>query len=65
MAFLASGSFRSLHVIIAVAFGLNNAAIMKLVPVYVSKSVGGASGWVRRIGCFWRIWDPSLLGKVV
>ena len=39
-------------IVIAVAFGFNNAAVMKLVPVYVAKSVGGASGWVGGLGAF-------------
>ena len=51
--------------VIAIAFGLNNAAIMKLVPVYVSKSVGGASGWVGGLGAFGGFVIPPLLGKVV
>lgn len=51
--------------IIAVAFGFNNAAVMKLVPVYVSKSVGGASGWVGGLGAFGGFLIPILLGKIV
>lgn len=51
--------------VIAVAFGLNNAAIMKLAPVYVSKSVGGASGWVGGLGAFGGFVIPPVLGKVV
>ena len=51
--------------VIAVAFGLNNAAIMKLVPVDVSKSVGGASGWVGGLGAFGGFVIPPVLGKVV
>ena len=51
--------------VIAVAFGLNNAAIMKLVPVYVSKSVGGATGWVGGLGAFGGFVIPPVLGKVV
>lgn len=50
--------------VIAVAFGLNNAAIMKLVPVYVSKSVGGASGWVGGLGAFGGFIIPPVLGKI-
>lgn len=49
----------------AIAFGLNNAAIMKLVPVYVSKSVGGASGWVGGLGAFGGFVIPPVLGKTV
>lgn len=51
--------------IIAVAFGFNNAAVMKLVPVYVSKSVGGASGWVGGLGAFGGFVIPPILGKIV
>lgn len=51
--------------VIAIAFGLNNAAIMKLVPVYVSKSVGGASGWVGGLGAFGGFVIPPVLGKIV
>ena len=49
---------------IALAFGLNNAAIMKLVPVYVSKSVGGASGWVGGLGAFGGFVLPPLMGRI-
>lgn len=52
-------------VVIAIAFGMNNAAVMKLVPVYVSKSVGGASGWVGGLGAFGGFVLPPVLGKVV
>lgn len=52
-------------IIIAVAFGFNNAAVMKLVPVYVSKSVGGASGWVGGLGAFGGFLIPIVLGKIV
>lgn len=51
--------------VIAVAFGMNNAAIMKMVPVYVSKSVGGASGWVGGLGAFGGFVIPPVLGKIV
>lgn len=51
--------------VIAVAFGLNNAAVMKLVPVYVSRSVGGASGWVGGLGAFGGFVIPPMLGEVV
>lgn len=51
--------------LIALAFGFNNAAIMKLVPVYVPKAVGGASGWVGGLGAFGGFVFPIILGKVV
>ena len=49
---------------ISLAFGLNNAAIMKLVPAYVPKSVGGASGWVGGLGAFGGFVLPPAMGKV-
>ena len=49
---------------ISVAFGLNNAAIMKLVPAYVPQSVGGASGWVGGLGAFGGFVLPPLMGQV-
>lgn len=51
--------------VIAAAFGLNNAATMKLVPVYVHKSVGGATGWVGGIGAFGGFTIPPVMGDVV
>ncbi|MFV0521338.1 MAG: MFS transporter [Mangrovibacterium sp.] len=51
--------------LIALAFGFNNAAIMKLVPVYVPKSVGGASGWVGGLGAFGGFVFPIILGRIV
>lgn len=51
--------------LIALAFGFNNAAIMKLVPVYVPKSVGGASGWVGGLGAFGGFIFPIVLGRTV
>lgn len=51
--------------VIAVAFGYNNGATMKLVPVYVSKGVGGANGWVGGLGAFGGFVIPPLMGHVV
>lgn len=51
--------------LIAVAFGFNNAATMKLVPVYVSRCVGGANGWVGGLGAFGGFVIPPLMGKFV
>ena len=50
--------------IVALAFGFNNAAVMKLVPVYVSKSVGGASGWVGGLGAFGGFVIPPIMGQI-
>lgn len=37
---------------IAAALGMCNAATFKLVPVFVPKAVGGASGWIGGLGAF-------------
>ena len=51
--------------LISVAFGFNNAATMKLVPVYVSEGVGGANGWVGGLGAFGGFVFPPLMGRLV
>ena len=51
--------------LIAVAFGFNNGATMKLVPVYVSEGVGGANGWVGGLGAFGGFVFPPLMGRIV
>ena len=51
-------------IVMAVAFGFNNAAVMKLVPVYVSQSVGGASGWIGGLGAFGGFVIPPLMGNI-
>lgn len=50
--------------LIAVAFGLNNAAIMKLIPVYIPHSIGGAAGWVGGVGAFGGFLIPPMLGQI-
>lgn len=55
----------AVSVVMAVAFGFNNAAVMKLIPVYVQKSVGGASGWIGGLGAFGGFVFPPLLGQLV
>ena len=39
-------------IILAAGMGIANAAVFKLVPVYVPRSVGGAAGWVGGLGAF-------------
>ena len=51
--------------VIAISFGFNNAATMKLVPVYVSNGVGGANGWVGGLGAFGGFVIPPLMGQIV
>ncbi len=59
------GGLFVVSLLIAVAFGFNNAATMKLVPVYVSNGVGGANGWVGGLGAFGGFAIPPLMGKLV
>ncbi len=50
------------EVILAVGMGIANAAVFKLVPKYVPKAPGGASGWVGGLGAFGGFAVPPLLG---
>ncbi len=50
--------------IIAVALGVNNTAVFKMLPVYIPKAVGGASGWIGGIGAFGGFAFPPLMGAV-
>lgn len=51
--------------IIAIALGMCNAATFKLVPRFVSKAVGGASGWVGGLGAFGGFLIPQLISVFV
>ncbi len=57
--------FFVLTLLISLAFGFNNGATMKLIPVYVSQSVGGANGWVGGLGAFGGFVLPPLMGQMV
>ena len=59
------GGLFAVSLLISVAFGFNNAATMKLVPVYVSQGVGGANGWVGGLGAFGGFVFPPLMGSLV
>lgn len=50
--------------LIAITFGMNNASVMRLVPEYIHKSVGGASGWIGGLGAFGGFVFPPILGEV-
>ena len=50
------------EIIIAAGMGIANAAVFKLVPKYVPKAPGGASGWVGGLGAFGGFAVPPLLG---
>ena len=59
------GGLFAVSLLISVAFGFNNGATMKLVPVYVSEGVGGANGWVGGLGAFGGFVFPPLMGRFV
>ena len=59
------GGLFFVSLLISVAFGFNNGATMKLVPVYVSEGVGGANGWVGGFGAFGGFVFPPLMGRLV
>ena len=59
------GGLFLVSLLISVAFGFNNGATMKLVPVYVSEGVGGANGWVGGLGAFGGFVFPPLMGRLV
>ncbi len=52
-------------VLIAAGMGVNNAAVFKLVPLYVPDYVGGTSGWVGGLGALGGFAVPPLLGYFV
>lgn len=52
-------------IVIAAAMGFNNAATFKMVPKYVEKAIGGASGWVGGLGAFAGFILPPVMGAIV
>jgi len=52
-------------ILLASGMGVNNAAVFKLVPHYVPKSIGGAAGWIGGIGAFGGFVIPPLMGEIV
>ena len=53
------------EIIIGAGMGIANAAVFKLVPKYVPKAPGGASGWVGGLGAFGGFAVPPILGTFV
>jgi len=51
-------------VLLAVGMGISNGAIFKLVPAYVPKAVGGASGWIGGLGAFGGFALPPVMGAI-
>lgn len=50
---------------IGVGMGISNAAVFKMVPEYIRKAPGGASGWVGGLGAFGGFVMPPILGMFV
>lgn len=50
--------------LLASGMGIANAAIFKLVSVYVPKAVGGAAGWVGGLGAFGGFALPPVMGAI-
>lgn len=53
------------ELLIATGMGVNNAAVFKLVPKYVSDAVGGTAGWVGGLGAFGGFVVPPTMGMFV
>jgi NNP family nitrate/nitrite transporter-like MFS transporter len=51
-------------VVLAIGMGFSNAAIFKLVPVYVPETVGGAAGWIGGLGAFGGFAMPPVMGVI-
>jgi NNP family nitrate/nitrite transporter-like MFS transporter len=50
--------------LLASGMGIANAAVFKLVSVYVPKAVGGAAGWVGGLGAFGGFALPPVMGAI-
>jgi NNP family nitrate/nitrite transporter-like MFS transporter len=50
--------------LLAVGMGISNAAVFKLVPVYIPKAVGGAAGWIGGLGAFGGFALPPIMGTI-
>lgn len=51
-------------ILLAAGMGISNAAVFKLVPAYVPKAVGGASGWIGGLGAFGGFALPPVMGAI-
>lgn len=50
--------------LVAIGMGVANAAVFKLVPLYVPEAVGGAAGWVGGLGALGGFAVPPILGAI-
>lgn len=61
-----SGAFSFIAaMLLAAGMGINNAAVFKLVPVYVPEAIGGAAGLIGGLGAFGGFLIPPVLGVFV
>jgi NNP family nitrate/nitrite transporter-like MFS transporter len=51
--------------LMAVGMGICNAAVFKLMPLYVPQAVGGAAGWIGGLGAFGGFAIPPMMGTMV
>lgn len=51
--------------VMAVGMGVANAAVFKLVPLYIKEAVGGGAGWVGGLGAFGGFAIPPIMGGFV
>ncbi|MEG0949076.1 MAG: MFS transporter [Bacteroidales bacterium] len=51
-------------ILIAIAMGVNDTAVFKMVPFFIPKAVGGASGWIGGIGAFGGFIVPPIMGAI-
>ncbi|MGL5228183.1 MAG: MFS transporter [Bacteroidales bacterium] len=51
-------------ILIAIAMGVNDTAVFKMVPFFIPKAVGGASGWIGGIGAFGGFVVPPIMGAI-
>ena len=51
--------------LLGIGMGIANAAVFKLVPVYVPKAVGGTAGWIGGLGAFGGFVLPPIMGAIV
>ncbi|AOU97433.1 MFS transporter [Acidihalobacter yilgarnensis] len=52
------------EILVGAGMGVNNAAVFKLVPLYVPDAVGGTAGWVGGLGALGGFVVPPLLGSI-
>lgn len=51
--------------LMALGMGICNAAVFKLMPLFVPQAVGGAAGWIGGLGAFGGFAIPPLMGLMV